>query len=88
MAPTIRFLLLHLQMMQRMGWKGSGLGSEEAGITEPVRGGEVRDRRDQGRTGSIEGSLVDASRSVHFIVEATFSLSIVHRWLRRSHIGK
>ena len=49
---TIICFMRHLQMMQRMGWKGSGLGSEEAGITEPVRGGEVRDRRDQGRTGS------------------------------------
>eukprot|EP00891_Asterochloris_glomerata_P003161 jgi/Astpho2/3161/gw1.00052.88.1_t len=27
------------QMMQRMGWKGAGLGREEHGITEPVQGG-------------------------------------------------
>ena len=33
--------------MQRMGWKGSGLGSSETGIVEPVSGGEVRDRSDQ-----------------------------------------
>ena len=24
------------QMMQKMGWKGSGLGSEESGIVEPI----------------------------------------------------
>ena len=36
------------QMMQRMGWRlGSGLGSGEGGIVEPVSGGEVRDRMDQ-----------------------------------------
>ena len=36
------------QMMERMGWKaGSGLGSAESGITEPISGGEVRDRQDQ-----------------------------------------
>jgi calcium homeostasis ER protein len=35
------------QMMQRMGWKGTGLGSGEGGITEPVKGGEIRDRSDQ-----------------------------------------
>ena len=35
------------QMMQKMGWKGSGLGSAETGIVEPISGGEVRDRKDQ-----------------------------------------
>uniref|UniRef100_A0A0K2TGR8 Calcium homeostasis endoplasmic reticulum proteinlike [Bombyx mori] n=1 Tax=Lepeophtheirus salmonis TaxID=72036 RepID=A0A0K2TGR8_LEPSM len=35
------------QMMQRMGWKsGTGLGSSESGIVEPISGGEVRDRKD------------------------------------------
>ena len=34
-------------MLQRMGWKGAGLGAEETGIVEPVKGGEVRDRRPQ-----------------------------------------
>ena len=37
------------QMMQKMGWKGSGLGSSEDGIVEPISGGEVRDRQDQFR---------------------------------------
>ena len=35
------------QMMQKMGWKGSGLGQSEDGIVEPISGGEVRDRKDQ-----------------------------------------
>ena len=38
------------QMMERMGWKaGSGLGTAESGIVEPISGGEVRDRADQYR---------------------------------------
>lgn len=37
------------QMMQKMGWKGCGLGSGESGITEPVSGGEVRDKTDKFR---------------------------------------
>ena len=36
-------------MLQRMGWKGAGLGAEETGIVEPVKGGEVRDRADMYR---------------------------------------
>ncbi|TRY64141.1 hypothetical protein TCAL_03922 [Tigriopus californicus] len=36
------------QMMQKMGWKtGSGLGSSESGIVEPISGGEVRDKQDK-----------------------------------------
>lgn len=30
-------------MLQRMGWKGSGLGAKEQGISDPVAPGEVRD---------------------------------------------
>lgn len=37
------------QMMQKMGWKGSGLGSGEGGIVEPISGGEVREKQDQFR---------------------------------------
>ena len=37
------------QMLQKMGWKGSGLGTSEGGIVEPISGGEVRDRQDQYR---------------------------------------
>ena len=35
------------QMMQKMGWKGSGLGSTEGGIVEPISGGEVREKNEQ-----------------------------------------
>jgi len=37
------------QMLQKMGWKGTGLGSQESGILDPVSGGEVRDKMDQYR---------------------------------------
>jgi len=30
------------QMMKKLGWSGTGLGKEEKGIVEPVKGGEVR----------------------------------------------
>ena len=36
-------------MMQRMGWKGSGLGTSEDGIVEPISGGEVREKNEQFR---------------------------------------
>ena len=36
-----------MQMLQKMGWRGAGLGAEESGIVEPIKGGEVRDRSDQ-----------------------------------------
>ena len=32
------------QMLQRMGWRGAGLGAGEGGMVEPVKGGEVRDK--------------------------------------------
>ena len=38
-----------MQMLQKMGWKGAGLGAEETGIVEPIKGGEVRDKQDQYR---------------------------------------
>ena len=33
--------------MKKMGWEGAGLGAEEQGIQEPVKGGEVRDKVDK-----------------------------------------
>jgi calcium homeostasis ER protein len=42
------------QMLQKMGWKGTGLGSQESGITEPISGGEVRDRADQYKGMGVE----------------------------------
>ena len=29
------------------GWEGAGLGTEEQGIQEPIKGGEVRDKQDK-----------------------------------------
>merc|ERR1712042_262595 len=37
------------QMLQKMGWKGAGLGAGESGIVEPIQGGEVRDKADMYR---------------------------------------
>lgn len=36
------------QMLKKMGWAGSGtgLGSKQQGIEQPISGGEVRDRKD------------------------------------------
>ena len=50
-----------MQMLQRMGWKGAGLGAEETGIVEPVKGGEVRDRADmyRGMGNSQVGNQLD-----------------------------
>ncbi len=50
------------QMMQRMGWKGSGLGSGETGIVEPVSGGEVRDKQDMYRGVGLGNDPFDAFR--------------------------
>ncbi|ETN68661.1 g-patch domain protein [Necator americanus] len=44
------------QLMQKMGWSGTGLGASKQGIVEPIGGGEVRDRQDQYRG---LGSTVD-----------------------------
>ena len=77
------------QMMQKMGWKGAGLGSQvscspislfptvsfcffpiqhvlffgyvqsqESGITEPISGGEVRDKQDQYKGMGIEKVII------------------------------
>jgi len=35
------------QMLQKMGWKGAGLGSQETGRVDPVEGGDVREKQDQ-----------------------------------------
>jgi hypothetical protein len=32
------------RLLQKMGWKGKGLGKQEQGITEPIKSG-IRDRR-------------------------------------------
>ena len=50
------------QMMQKMGWKGSGLGSEESGIVDPISGGEVRDRSDQFKGVGVPGDPFESFR--------------------------
>ena len=38
-------------MLKKMGWEGAGLGAEEQGIQEPIKGGEVRDKVDKYKVG-------------------------------------
>lgn len=36
------------QMLMKMGWSGSGgLGANEQGIQDPIKGGDIRDKWDQ-----------------------------------------
>ena len=41
------------QMLKKMGWEGAGLGVEEQGIQEPIKGGEVRDKVDKYKVGVV-----------------------------------
>ena len=73
------------RMMQKMGWKGAGLGSQvwcpqillfslcfyeqsqESGITEPISGGEVRDKQDQYKGMGIEKVNISLKRMLRLI---------------------
>ena len=55
-----------MQMLQRMGWKGAGLGAEETGIVEPVKGGEVRERADMYRGMGNSQVSSECEFSTHF----------------------
>ena len=48
--------------MQKMGWKGSGLGSEESGIVDPISGGEVRDKNEKFRGVGVRSDPFEAFR--------------------------
>lgn len=50
------------QMLQKMGWKGAGLGTQESGIVDPISGGEVRDRSDQYRGVGVGGDPFESFR--------------------------
>eukprot|EP00112_Aurelia_sp_Birch-Aquarium-sp1_P025082 Seg817.5 transcript_id=Seg817.5/GoldUCD/mRNA.D3Y31 product="Calcium homeostasis endoplasmic reticulum protein" protein_id=Seg817.5/GoldUCD/D3Y31 len=46
------------QMLKKMGWGGKGLGREERGIQEPIKGGDVREKGDMFKLGK-SGDLKD-----------------------------
>ena len=46
-------------MLKKMGWEGAGLGAEEQGIQEPVKGGEVRDKLDKYKVSRIQRLIKD-----------------------------
>ncbi len=50
------------QMLQKMGWRGAGLGSQESGIVDPVSGGETRDKMDQFHGVGVQGDPFDSFR--------------------------
>ena len=50
------------QMLQKMGWKGAGLGSQESGITEPISASEVRDKQDQYRGMGVQEDPFESFR--------------------------
>lgn len=37
------------------GWEGTGLGTKQQGIQEPIKGGEVRDKQNKYKVSSSEG---------------------------------
>ena len=46
-------------LLTQTGWEGTGLGTKQQGIQEPIKGGEVRDKQNKykvsGRDGGGEG---------------------------------
>lgn len=57
------------QMLKKMGWEGAGLGLEEQGIQEPVKGGEVRDKVDKYKVGVVTKlNIVRSTKNVFLIL--------------------
>ncbi|KAL7670846.1 hypothetical protein ACOME3_005764 [Neoechinorhynchus agilis] len=50
------------QLLQKMGWAGTGLGKQEQGIVEPISGGEVRELNDKYRGVGLESDPFDQFR--------------------------
>ena len=45
-------------MLKKMGWEGAGLGLEEQGIQEPVKGGDVRDKVDKYKVSTCVSNFI------------------------------
>ena len=58
-------------MLKKMGWEGAGLGIEEQGIQEPIKGGEVRDKVDKYKVG------VAMSQTYNYAYFRIISVSVV-----------
>lgn len=74
------------QMMQKMGWRGSGLGTSEDGIVEPISGGEVRDKQDQFR-GVGHGAHADPFEAFRKSKAGSFYTRMKERDKDRDHHG-
>lgn len=64
------------KLLKKMGWEGSGLGLNQQGIQEPIKGGEIRDKIDQykglGGTMNDPFELFRRNRSVTFAKKRTY----------------
>ena len=61
-------------MLKKMGWDGAGLGAEEQGIQEPIKGGEVRDKVDKYKVGVV--TLLASNYTCFRIIKFSVKLSV------------